>query len=131
MTTDVYRAVAGDYYWLRVDGYERELSRSRDAAPGLRRGADVLEVMVEAIEADGTVVETTWTRNKFLLFISLDGSGWSPVQPAAWVGSRIVGPRATGPRPIPLGPRSVAWLEDEVLAWQEAQIAKRDGRRAA
>ena len=35
------------------------------------------------------------------------------------------------PKPIPLGPRSVAWLEDEVLAWQEAQIAKRDGPRAA
>ena len=35
------------------------------------------------------------------------------------------------PKPIPLGPRSVAWLEDEVVAWQEAQIAKRDGRRAA
>ena len=35
------------------------------------------------------------------------------------------------PKPVPIGPRAVAWLEDEVLAWQEAQIAKRDGRRAA
>ena len=30
------------------------------------------------------------------------------------------------PKPIPLGSRSVAWVGDEVLAWQEAQIAKRD-----
>jgi prophage regulatory protein len=35
------------------------------------------------------------------------------------------------PKPVPLGPRSVAWVEDEVLAWQEAQIAKRDEKGAA
>ena len=30
------------------------------------------------------------------------------------------------PKPIPLGPRAVAWLEDEVRAWQETRIAMRD-----
>jgi prophage regulatory protein len=30
------------------------------------------------------------------------------------------------PKPIPLGKRSVAWLEDEVAAWQKARIALRD-----
>ncbi len=30
------------------------------------------------------------------------------------------------PKPVPIGPRAVAWVEDEVLAWQERQIAKRD-----
>ena len=51
MTTEVYRAVVGDFYWLWVNDYGQEFFRSRDAAPGLRRGADVLEVTVEAIEA--------------------------------------------------------------------------------
>src|SRR5215204_6046984 len=63
MTTDVYRAVVGDFYWLWVNDHGQEFFRSRDAAPGLRRGAGVLEVTVEAIEADGTVVETTWIKN--------------------------------------------------------------------
>lgn len=30
------------------------------------------------------------------------------------------------PKPVPIGPRAVAWIEDEVVAWQEAQIAKRN-----
>jgi uncharacterized membrane protein len=34
-----------------------------------------------AIEADGTVVETTWTRDRYLHFVSWDGSRFSPVQP--------------------------------------------------
>jgi prophage regulatory protein len=30
------------------------------------------------------------------------------------------------PRPIKIGSRSVAWIEEEVDAWIEARIAKRD-----
>jgi len=30
------------------------------------------------------------------------------------------------PRPISLGPRAVGWIEEEIDAWIEAQIAKRD-----
>lgn len=31
--------------------------------------------------------------------------------------------QGTFPRPIPLGPRAVGWLEDEVEAWLQAQVA--------
>jgi prophage regulatory protein len=31
------------------------------------------------------------------------------------------------PRPIKLGERSVGWLETEIIAWQKARIAERDG----
>ena len=34
------------------------------------------------------------------------------------------------PQPIQLGPNSVAFVEDEVLAWQKARIAERDAKRA-
>lgn len=34
------------------------------------------------------------------------------------------------PRPIKLGKRSVGWLETEIITWQEARIAERDGARA-
>ncbi|MBZ9673441.1 helix-turn-helix transcriptional regulator [Mesorhizobium sp. ES1-3] len=30
------------------------------------------------------------------------------------------------PKPINLSPRTVGWIEDEVIAWQEAKIAQRD-----
>ena len=63
MTTEVYRAVVGDFYWLWVNDHGQEFFRGRDVASGLRRGVGVLEVTVEAIEADGTVVETTWIKN--------------------------------------------------------------------
>jgi prophage regulatory protein len=33
------------------------------------------------------------------------------------------------PKPIPLGKRSVGWLESEILDWQRARIAERDGQR--
>jgi prophage regulatory protein len=32
----------------------------------------------------------------------------------------------TFPAPIRLGPRAVAWVEDEIDAWLEARIAQRD-----
>lgn len=32
----------------------------------------------------------------------------------------------TFPRPIPLGGRSVGWLEAEIIEWQKARIAERD-----
>jgi prophage regulatory protein len=32
----------------------------------------------------------------------------------------------TFPKPIPLGPRAVGWLESEIAAWQTARIAERD-----
>ena len=31
------------------------------------------------------------------------------------------------PRPIKLGERSVGWLETEIIAWQQARVAERDG----
>jgi prophage regulatory protein len=36
----------------------------------------------------------------------------------------------TFPAPIPLGPRAVGWLEDELIGWQQAQIAARAARAA-
>lgn len=35
----------------------------------------------------------------------------------------------TFPRPVPLGPRAVAWVEDEVQEWIDARIRDRDKRR--
>lgn len=36
------------------------------------------------------------------------------------------------PKPIPLGSkRAVGWLEEEITAWQKAQIAARDAKLAA
>lgn len=35
--------------------------------------------------------------------------------------------KGTFPRPIKLGERSVGWLEAEIIAWQKARIAERDG----
>jgi prophage regulatory protein len=35
------------------------------------------------------------------------------------------------PRPIRLGARSVGWLESEILAWQQARVAERDGSKKA
>lgn len=32
----------------------------------------------------------------------------------------------TFPRSIPLGERSVAWLESEILEWMSARVAERD-----
>jgi prophage regulatory protein len=32
----------------------------------------------------------------------------------------------TFPKPIPLGPRAVGWLECDIAAWQTARIAERD-----
>ena len=34
------------------------------------------------------------------------------------------------PQPVQLGPRSVAFLEDEVTEWQKARIAERDAGAA-
>jgi prophage regulatory protein len=46
--------------------------------------------------------------------------------------SAIYGGIAAGtfPAPIPLGPRAVGWLEDEIAEWQERQIAERNARIA-
>lgn len=35
------------------------------------------------------------------------------------------------PRPVRLGPKSVAWRESEVAAWQRARIAERDAQTPA
>lgn len=32
----------------------------------------------------------------------------------------------TFPKPVPIGPRAVAWLESEVDEWIDARIAERD-----
>ena len=36
----------------------------------------------------------------------------------------------TFPRPVPLGPKAVAWVEAEIDAWIDRAIAERDTRRA-
>jgi prophage regulatory protein len=33
------------------------------------------------------------------------------------------------PKPVPLGGRSVAWLEAEIIDWQKKRIADRDRKR--
>jgi prophage regulatory protein len=38
--------------------------------------------------------------------------------------------RGAFPKPIHIGPRASAWLEDEVIAWQEQRIAERDAETA-
>jgi prophage regulatory protein len=37
--------------------------------------------------------------------------------------------KGTFPAPIPLGPRAVGWLDDEIAKWQEECIASRAERR--
>jgi prophage regulatory protein len=39
---------------------------------------------------------------------------------------------ATGefPKPVPLGRRTVGWLESEIADWQKQRIAKRDRKQA-
>ena len=37
----------------------------------------------------------------------------------------------TFPRPIPLGAKSVGWLETEILTWQRARIAERESTQNA
>jgi prophage regulatory protein len=36
----------------------------------------------------------------------------------------------TFPKPVPLGGRSVGWLEPEIIDWQKQRIAERDRKRA-
>jgi prophage regulatory protein len=38
--------------------------------------------------------------------------------------------KGTFPKPVPIGPRAVAWIEDEILAFQEKLIADRHTHRA-
>lgn len=35
----------------------------------------------------------------------------------------------TFPKPVPLGARAVAWVEDEIQEWIEARISERNNRR--
>jgi prophage regulatory protein len=37
--------------------------------------------------------------------------------------------RGEFPKPVPIGPRAVAWVEDEIIEHQERLIANRDGRK--
>ena len=39
--------------------------------------------------------------------------------------------RGDFPRQVPLGPKAVGWLEDEVDQWIDARVAERDGARKA
>jgi prophage regulatory protein len=34
------------------------------------------------------------------------------------------------PKAVPLGGRSVGWIEAEIIAWQEQRVAERDRKRA-
>jgi prophage regulatory protein len=34
------------------------------------------------------------------------------------------------PRPVPLGPKAVGWVEAEVDAWIDERVAERDGKQA-
>ena len=36
----------------------------------------------------------------------------------------------TFPRPVPLGPKAVGWVEAEIDAWIDRRIAERDSRQA-
>jgi prophage regulatory protein len=36
----------------------------------------------------------------------------------------------TFPAPVPIGTRAVAWIESEVVEWQERRIAERDNQSA-
>lgn len=38
--------------------------------------------------------------------------------------------RGEFPKSVKLGEKAVAWIEDEVAAWQEARIAERDSETA-
>ena len=38
--------------------------------------------------------------------------------------------RGTFPKQVRLSPRAVGWVESEVLDWQHAKIAERDGEAA-
>jgi prophage regulatory protein len=38
---------------------------------------------------------------------------------------------ATFPKPVKLGRRAVGWIAQDVIAWQAARIAERDGQRKA
>jgi prophage regulatory protein len=33
------------------------------------------------------------------------------------------------PSPVKIGPRSVAWFVDEIVAWQQARVAEREAKR--
>ncbi|WP_438275642.1 helix-turn-helix transcriptional regulator [Nitrobacter sp.] len=37
----------------------------------------------------------------------------------------------TFPKPVPLGPKAVGWLETDIVDWQKARIAERDASSAA
>jgi prophage regulatory protein len=37
----------------------------------------------------------------------------------------------TFPRPVPLGARAVAWVEDEIQEWIDSRISERDNRRCS
>jgi prophage regulatory protein len=37
----------------------------------------------------------------------------------------------TFPRPVPQGPKSVAWLEHEIDEWIAKRVAERDSRKVA
>jgi len=37
----------------------------------------------------------------------------------------------TFPRSVPIGPKSVGWLEPEIIDWQQKRIAQRDAQIAA
>lgn len=34
------------------------------------------------------------------------------------------------PKPVRIGARAVGWIEEEVVAWQRARVAERDGKAA-
>lgn len=38
--------------------------------------------------------------------------------------------QGTAPKPVPIGESAVAWVEQELLDWVDAQIAKRGGEVA-
>jgi len=93
-----HSAEIGDVYLLRVCSGGEEFHAGRAEACRLRQAVGVLEVTVEAIEADGTVVETTWTSD--LPLLRLVGRQWMEPGPAPrpglFRGSSAQGPRIHG-----------------------------------
>ena len=50
----------------------------------------------------------------------LDGCGLSKSRLYEFVAAGVF------PKPVKIGTRAVAWIEEEIAAWKEARIAERD-----
>src|SRR3954454_4093223 len=79
--SDYYEAVPDDYYYMQFVEGKGEYRTGKAPARGLKLGRGRTEVVVEAVEADGTVVEHCWTKDGNTLEsdgpIHPYGAGWT------------------------------------------------------